>query len=203
MEKPAVTDRSRPPSGEASEWTGARPNRLGPTTYGNAPVVVAGVMVGGALLLGGWGVAQVASGHRAKEHPAAVAPSDPGPGEARKNGDGTVTVRLPDGDDNGIPDAFEGPGGGGGAVRSDPGSNPPQERNEGSRPESPKGNSDPVPPPAVEPPKPALYTIKKGDTLISISARTGVPVGVLVQTNRIQNPNLIYAGSALLIPPVS
>ena len=41
------------------------------------------------------------------------------------------------------------------------------------------------------------YTVRRGDTLSSISARLGVSVGHLVQTNRISNPNLIFVGQRL------
>ncbi len=41
------------------------------------------------------------------------------------------------------------------------------------------------------------YVVKSGDTLSSISARLCVPVGHLVQTNHISNPNLIFVGQRL------
>ena len=44
-----------------------------------------------------------------------------------------------------------------------------------------------------------LYKIKWGDTLYSISRRYGVPIAAIVRLNRIQNPNLIYAGQTLRI----
>ena len=43
------------------------------------------------------------------------------------------------------------------------------------------------------------YKIQWGDTLWSISRRYGVSIAYLVRLNRIQNPNLIYAGNTLLI----
>lgn len=42
------------------------------------------------------------------------------------------------------------------------------------------------------------YTVRRGDTLSGISARLGVSVGHLVQTNRISNPNRIYVGQRLV-----
>ena len=42
------------------------------------------------------------------------------------------------------------------------------------------------------------YTVKSGDTLSGISARLGVSVSHLVQTNHISNPNRIYVGQSLL-----
>ena len=41
------------------------------------------------------------------------------------------------------------------------------------------------------------YTIQKGDTLSSISKRTGIPVSQLMRDNNIQNPNKIVAGAKL------
>lgn len=41
------------------------------------------------------------------------------------------------------------------------------------------------------------YTVRRGDTLSGISARLGVSVGHLVQTNHISNPNLIFVGQRL------
>lgn len=44
-----------------------------------------------------------------------------------------------------------------------------------------------------------LYKIQWGDTLWSISRRYGVPIAIIVRLNRIQNPNLIYAGTTIRI----
>lgn len=44
-----------------------------------------------------------------------------------------------------------------------------------------------------------LYKIQWGDTLWSISRRYGVPIATIVRLNRVQNPNLIYAGSTIRI----
>ena len=41
------------------------------------------------------------------------------------------------------------------------------------------------------------YTVRRGDTLSGISARLGVSVGHLTQTNHIGNPNLIFVGQRL------
>lgn len=45
-----------------------------------------------------------------------------------------------------------------------------------------------------------IYTIKRGDTLTSISTRFGVSINYIAELNNIQNINLIYAGRELLIP---
>lgn len=44
-----------------------------------------------------------------------------------------------------------------------------------------------------------LYKIKWGDTLYGISRRYGIPIATIVRLNRIQNPNLIYAGQTIRI----
>lgn len=44
-----------------------------------------------------------------------------------------------------------------------------------------------------------IYKIQWGDTLYSISRRYGVPIATIVRLNRIQNPNLIYAGQTIRI----
>lgn len=49
----------------------------------------------------------------------------------------------------------------------------------------------------------STYIISRGETLAKISAATGVSVDRLVAANDIVNPNLIYAGSALQIPPAT
>lgn len=41
------------------------------------------------------------------------------------------------------------------------------------------------------------YTVRRGDTLSSISARLGVSVGTLTTRNNISNPNLIFVGQRL------
>lgn len=42
-----------------------------------------------------------------------------------------------------------------------------------------------------------FYAVRPGDTLWSISRRTGVPIRTLVGINKIKNPDLIYAGELL------
>lgn len=45
------------------------------------------------------------------------------------------------------------------------------------------------------------YTVKKGNTLNSIAMRFGTSVDTIAKLNRIKNPNLIYVGEKLKIPP--
>lgn len=48
-------------------------------------------------------------------------------------------------------------------------------------------------------PKYITYSVKRGDTLSSISARYGTTVSKLVKDNSIKNPNLIYPGQIIKI----
>ena len=70
----------------------------------------------------------------------------------------------------------------------------------------------PTPIPTTEPPPepteagpsaPAeqVYIVKRGDTLFSIARRYGVPLADLAAYNGIVNPNLIYPGQVIRIPP--
>ncbi len=45
-----------------------------------------------------------------------------------------------------------------------------------------------------------LYRVRPGDTLFEIAQRFGVSVDLIVQLNRIQNPDIIEVGQNLLIP---
>lgn len=44
------------------------------------------------------------------------------------------------------------------------------------------------------------YTVQAGDNLSQIAASYGVAVGQMLQTNGIQNPNIIFVGQVLVIP---
>ncbi|MFF1880263.1 LysM peptidoglycan-binding domain-containing protein [Pseudarthrobacter sp. NPDC058196] len=159
-----------------------RRDRLGPLGYGSGPVLAAGIMAGGALLFAGWGATQLLTSDRSPaSEAAAVSPHE----------EGTVTLTLPDRNRNGVPDAFEDKPGNGGSTDS---------RGQGT---STSGRGDEDKPAQVpEPtPQPVVYVIQRGDTLTAISQESGVPIGVLVEENRIQDPNFIYAGASLLIPP--
>ena len=159
-----------------------RRSQLGPLGYGNGPVLAAGVVVGGAVLFAGWGAAQIL----APEEGSASKTTTTSQQDSNKEGTGTVT--LPDRDNNrdnnGAPDAFEDSDDGVDNGRGDEG--------------------DTTKTPAAPEPKreTRVYVIEPGDTLTKISRLKRVPVGILVEKNRIQNPNLIYAGASLLIPPV-
>ena len=48
---------------------------------------------------------------------------------------------------------------------------------------------------------PTTYTVRSGDTLWDIAIKYGVTVDAIVKLNNIANPNLIYVGQVLQIPP--
>ncbi|MCG0274900.1 MAG: LysM peptidoglycan-binding domain-containing protein [Thermosediminibacteraceae bacterium] len=57
--------------------------------------------------------------------------------------------------------------------------------------------TEPTPPP----PGTKTYIVQPGDTLYSIAQRTGVTVDQIVRLNNIQDPNRIFPGQMLLLPP--
>ncbi|MDE0195190.1 MAG: LysM domain-containing protein [bacterium] len=72
------------------------------------------------------------------------------------------------------------------------------------------------PPPPPEPPQPPpeppeeplvdedgilLYTVQAGDTLFSVAQRFGVSLDDVIEANNISNPDVIYEGDTLTIPP--
>ncbi|MFJ5740063.1 LysM peptidoglycan-binding domain-containing protein [Streptomyces microflavus] len=154
--------------------------------FGNGPVIAASVMVGGAALIAGWGLTQLVT-------------SDGGFIQALQGNHARVEAPGSPGEKN---------AGGGSAQQPNVGGARNQDKN-GARQHPAPGRGDEdkhsgsgAPTEAKPAPKLMPYTIKSGDTLIEISGATGVPIGILVETNKIQNPDLIYARASLLIPPV-
>lgn len=160
-----------------------------------------------------------------KEKPAAEAPAHAGSDDdiGSTNPDGSVTVTLPDTNGNGVPDMFEGDDRSGrtytydgeGHVRVDDGddksgddssdsSSDPKGSGKNSEGSSDghgsSGDSSSRSDDANEKEAPEVYKIQKGDTLSEISGDTGVPIDILMEENHIKNPDLIFAGSSLLIP---
>ena len=61
-----------------------------------------------------------------------------------------------------------------------------------------------VPTPVPCPPGGILYTVRAGDTLFNIANRFGIPLDCLIRFNpQITNPNLIFPGQVICIPPAS
>jgi LysM repeat protein len=59
----------------------------------------------------------------------------------------------------------------------------------------------PTPVPRIPTPAPTtIYVIEPGDTLGKIATRFGTTIAAIIATNRIVNPNLIRAGTKLMIP---
>lgn len=194
-------------------------SKTGPMGFGNGPIIAAGVVAGGALFFAGWGITQLATAddgmisalQGGSAATASATPEEEQAGdvqagqteqtqETEQTDDGKVTVTLPDANHNGVPDALEEParnpaetGTGGDNGQGDEDQSNQSEPNDDAS-EAPAGKN------AVRP-QTQVYIIQRGDTLTAISGDTGVPIDLLVEKNRIKNPNLIYAGASLLIPP--
>lgn len=56
--------------------------------------------------------------------------------------------------------------------------------------------------PAQSNPGGSVYTVQSGDTLSSIAAKYGTTVAALQSSNSLDNPNSIFVGQKLVIPPV-
>ena len=50
-------------------------------------------------------------------------------------------------------------------------------------------------------PKPTTYTVRAGDTLGAVAARSGVPLASLARANGIGDPDRVRAGQVLTVPP--
>jgi LysM repeat protein len=46
-----------------------------------------------------------------------------------------------------------------------------------------------------------LYTVQVDDTLSAVASRSGTSVEAIAQANSLDNPNLIFPGQRLTIPP--
>ncbi|MFI1408771.1 LysM peptidoglycan-binding domain-containing protein [Streptomyces sp. NPDC020707] len=152
--------------------------------FGNGPVIAASVMVGGAVLFAGWGLTQLAM-------------SDGGLIQALQGNHAPVGAPRNPGEKNAGDGSAQQPSEGGMGKQDENGAS--QDPTPGRRDED-KPNGSGAPAEAKPAPKVKPYTIKPDDTLTTISGTTGVPIGILVETNKIQNSNLIYAGASLLIP---
>ncbi|MER6520076.1 LysM domain-containing protein [Streptomyces sp. NPDC001553] len=154
--------------------------------FGNGPVIVASVMVGGAALCAGWGLTQLAM-------------SDGGFVQALQGNHAPIAAPGNPGEKSGEGGSGQQPSEGGTEKRDKSGAS--QDPTPG-RGDEDKHNGSGAPAEAQPGREAKPYNIKSGDTLTTISGTTGVPIGILVETNKIQNPDLIYAGASLLIPPV-
>ncbi len=70
-------------------------------------------------------------------------------------------------------------------------------------PPTPVPTATPKPLPTATPiPTSALYTVEQGDSLQGIADQFGVSINELVEINEIQDPNALYIGQILMIPPL-
>lgn len=154
--------------------------------FGNGPVIAVSVMVGGAALFAGWGLTQLAT-------------SDGGFIQALQGNHAPVEATGIPGEENAGSGNAQQPSEGGTGKRDE---NRTSQDPKPGRGDEDKPNGAGAPAEAKPAPKAKPYTIKSGDTLTAISGTTWVPIGILVEKNKIQNPDRIYAGASLLIPPV-
>ncbi|MCJ0875166.1 LysM domain-containing protein [Streptomyces sp. AP-93] len=144
--------------------------------FGNGPLIAASVMVGGAAFFAGWGLMQLVT-------------SDGGFIQALQGNHAPVEAPGNPGEKN---------AGGGSAQQPSEGGTGKQDESRASQDSTPgrgdedKPNGSGAPAETKPGPKAKPYTIKSGDTLTAISGTTRVPVDILVETNKIQNPDLIY-----------
>jgi len=59
----------------------------------------------------------------------------------------------------------------------------------------------PRPTPTATPfPSTGVYQVQRGDTLAEIAEELGVPAELLIEVNRLENPNALDIGQILIIP---
>lgn len=159
-----------------------RVDRFTAVGFGNGPVAVASVIVAGGFLLGGVGLGRIAMGGAAAAAPSNGVVQTPGPTM-------TSTPAVASGPRVGPAPSSD--------VIAQPAHGRPHSDDHANKADSRKADRWGLPRNSA-----AVYTIEPGDTLTAISGETGIPIDLLVEVNKIQNPNLIYAGASLLIPPV-
>lgn len=170
----------------------------GPVGFGSGPVFAAGAMLGGAVLAAGWGVAQIA-GHEEGVAQAlgssAFQETQEDLAEQRERELDEREEALDQREED-LWNQATGPGDEG--SDADGGSGDSGRGDEDGSGEDGTGTDPEDPGDAA-----TTYIIEYGDTLAEISGETGVPLDTLVEANDIQDPNLIYAGASLVIPPVN
>lgn len=139
----------------------------------SGPLWAAGIMVGAGLVFGVGGVAYALT-------------SDDGILSKQSE---TVSVAVPTPSDEADPEK---------APNEGASEDSPSTTGKGDEGESVRDKGASADEPRIE-----TYEIEWGDTLSQISVDTGVSIDTLVEVNDIANPDLIYAGSALLIPQAS
>jgi LysM repeat protein len=59
----------------------------------------------------------------------------------------------------------------------------------------------PGPPPVPTPGEQQRYVVREGDTLSGIAARFGVPETAILEANPLSDPDRLFVGQELVIPP--
>ncbi|MEW2413080.1 LysM domain-containing protein [Streptomyces sp. NPDC046866] len=160
--------------------------------FGNGPLIAAGLMAGGAALLAGWGLTQLATsdGGFTQALHGNHAP-DEAPGNPDEQNAGGSSAQQPSEAGTGKQDES------GASPTSKPGRGSEGEgEGEDQDEDEPNGSGAPAEPA----PKTKPGTIVPGETLAEISRRTGVPIGILVEANKTQNSDLIHAWASRLLP---
>jgi len=69
-------------------------------------------------------------------------------------------------------------------------------------PPTPVPTATPIPTPEPTPrPTSAIYQVQQGDTLKTIADQFGVQMGDIIEWNELEDPDELYIGQMLLIPP--
>ncbi|MFH7596044.1 LysM domain-containing protein [Streptomyces racemochromogenes] len=151
--------------------------------FGNGPLIAVGVMAGGAALFAGWSLTQLATSDggfsrtlRGNHAPAEV------PGNSDEKYAGGSSAQQPS----------EGATG----KQDESGASPASRPGRGGEDE-PNGSNTPAQPA----PKSKPDTVAPSDTLAAISEATGVPISILIEANKIPDPDFIDAWASLLLPP--
>ncbi|MFF1558445.1 LysM peptidoglycan-binding domain-containing protein [Streptomyces sp. NPDC058279] len=160
--------------------------------FGNGPLIAAGLMAGGAALLAGWGLTQLTTsdGGFTQALQGNHAPTE-APGNPYEQNAGGSRAQQPSETGTGKQDES------GASPTSKPGRGG---ENKDEDEDEDKGEPNGSGAPAEPAPKTKPRTIVPGDTLAEISRRTGVPIGILVEANKIQNSDLINQWASRLIP---
>lgn len=170
--------------GSTEQRSGKRPG----SGFGGGSLLVAGFALGGVVALAGWGLVQLNS-------------AEGGPFWAAISTEGEVAAEGPESEAS-TPESTEGST----PATSKTSTPAPTVPAEPTEDESPVSQPSEAPTSALpaEPAKasePTSYIVQVGDTLAELSGETGVPIDLLIAVNGIVDPNLIYAGATLLIPP--
>lgn len=170
------------------------------------PGVAAGAFIAAAVIAGGSGVTFLAQGGGDVNTVAVVEPQDEVKTQVVTETEIVTKVHDPSSSDASDADSNTGT-----AEGADSDHKEPREHDSAQEPTAPTdptltitGNGD-TPVSALDavagPARPGtVHVIENGETLSSISQDSGVPVGLIIDRNKLVDPDLIYAGTPLAIP---